>query len=257
MESHDVNDDEDQTGECHSSTWEGRFNEVKAANEAQNARFNEFSRRTEQQLLDLNTALQTILAQTSEKGKRNCKYSDVDLPAEEKARTSVKCLQQGKCGAGTSVECPSTQGSSGARTSVECPTDQRQVSELFSNNNIDIRPSGISVEDLRAEECVVTDPENIKNEIRSLCSSNDKATHQAEEEDAENVFLEAISQELSVKEAIGKPLNSSKLPSIANKMFIANMDEENFKALHLNITYLRTVPTKLFQSVMQKFGKTT
>ena len=57
---------------------------MKAANEAQNARFNEFSRRTEQQLLDLNTALQTILAQTSEKGKRNFKYSDVNLPAEKK-----------------------------------------------------------------------------------------------------------------------------------------------------------------------------
>ena len=62
-----------QTGECHSSTWEGRFGEMKAANEAQNARFNEFSRRAEQQLLDLNTTLQTILGQISEKGKRNCK----------------------------------------------------------------------------------------------------------------------------------------------------------------------------------------
>ena len=62
MESYDVNHTEDQTGECHSSTLEGRFNEMKAANEAQNARFSEFCRRIEQQLLDLNTALQTILA---------------------------------------------------------------------------------------------------------------------------------------------------------------------------------------------------
>ena len=62
---------------------------MKAANKAQNARFNEFSRRTEQQLLDLNAALQTILAQASDKGKRNCKYSDVDLPAEKRVRTSV------------------------------------------------------------------------------------------------------------------------------------------------------------------------
>ena len=81
MKSHDANHDEDQTGECHSSTQDGRFNQMKVANEAQNARFSEFSRRTEQQLLDLNTALQTILAQTTEKGKRNCKYKDVDLPA--------------------------------------------------------------------------------------------------------------------------------------------------------------------------------
>ena len=69
MESQNVNHDQDQTGECHSSTWEGRLNEMKADNEAQNARFNKFSRRTEEQLLDLNTTLQTILAQTLEKGK--------------------------------------------------------------------------------------------------------------------------------------------------------------------------------------------
>ena len=75
-----------------------------------------------------------------------------------------------------------------------------------------------------------------------LCSSNDKDT-QAEEKDAENAFLDGISQELSVKEAIGKPLNNSKFASIANKMFIVNMDEEKFKALLKNITYLRTVQT--------------
>ena len=70
MESHDVNHDEDQTGECHSSTFEGKFNKMKAANEAQNARFNEFSKRKEQQFLNLNRAPQTIIAQTSEKRKR-------------------------------------------------------------------------------------------------------------------------------------------------------------------------------------------
>ena len=86
MESHEVNHDEDQTGECHSSTLEGRFNEMKAANEAQNARFNKSSRRMEQEVLDLNTALQTLLAQTSEKGKRNFKHSDVGLPAEKQVQ---------------------------------------------------------------------------------------------------------------------------------------------------------------------------
>ena len=84
MGSHDVNHDEDQIGEYHSSTWKGRFNEMKAANEAQNVKFSEFSRRTEQQFLDLNTALQTIIVQTSEKEKRNCKYSGVDLPSEKR-----------------------------------------------------------------------------------------------------------------------------------------------------------------------------
>ena len=64
-----------------------------------------------------------------------------------------------------------------------------------------------------------------------LCNSNDKVTHQAEKEDAENALLEGISQELSVKEAVLKPLNSIKLASIAVKMFIVIMDEENFKSL--------------------------
>ena len=44
MESYDVNPDEDQTGKRHSSTLEERVNEMKAANESQNAKFNKFSR---------------------------------------------------------------------------------------------------------------------------------------------------------------------------------------------------------------------
>ena len=76
-----------------------------------------------------------------------------------------------------------------------------------------------------------------------LCSFNDKDTHQEEEEDAENAFLEGVSQELSVKEAIGKPLNSSKLTSVANEIFIVNMDDENFKALLKKYRDLRTFPT--------------
>ena len=98
MESHDLNHYEQQTRESHSCTLEGGFNEMKAANEAPNARFNEFSR-SEQQFLDLNAALPTIIAQTSEKEKRNCEYSDVDLTAEKKAINSVEYQQQGTCGA--------------------------------------------------------------------------------------------------------------------------------------------------------------
>ena len=209
----------------------------------------------EQQLLDLSTTLQTILAQTSEKRKRNCKYSDVDLPAEKRARTSVECLQQGTHGTRTSVECPPAKVSSGTRTSVECPTNQRQVSELFSDSTSDTRPYG--VEDIRAEECVILDPENIEDKIRLLCSFNDKDTHQTEEEDAENAFLEGISQDLSVKEAIGKPLNSSKLASVANKMFIVDMDEEKFKALLKKYNVPENCPNITVPNVMQKFGKTT
>ena len=75
----------------------------------------------------------------------------------------------------------------------------------------------------------------MKYEIRLLCSSNNKDMHQAEEGDAKNTLLEDISQELLVKEAIGKPLNSIKLASIVNKMFIVNMNGKNFKALHKKI----------------------
>ena len=109
---------------------------------------------------------------------------------------------------------------------------ERQVGELFSDSTSNTRPYGISEEDLRAEKCVVPDAENIEDEIRLLCSSNHKDTHQAEEELAENAFLGDISQELSVKEAKWKLLKSSKLASVANKMFIVNMDEEKIKAFH-------------------------
>ena len=71
MESRNVNHDEDKTGERHSSTLEGRFNEMKAANKAQNASFSEFFRRMEQQFLDLKVAFRTIISQKSETEKRN------------------------------------------------------------------------------------------------------------------------------------------------------------------------------------------
>ena len=98
MGSHDVNHDEDQTGEYHSSTWKGRFNKMKADSEAQNVKFSEFSRRTEQQLLVLYTALQTTIVQTSEKGKRNCKYSGVDLPSEERPELQLSACSRKRVG---------------------------------------------------------------------------------------------------------------------------------------------------------------
>ena len=50
MESHDVNPEEDQTGKCHANTLEKIFNEMMAANESQNAKLNEFSRRMKQHI---------------------------------------------------------------------------------------------------------------------------------------------------------------------------------------------------------------
>ena len=54
MESRYVNHDEDQTGEHHSITLQGRLNDMKRVNERQNTSFNEFFRRIEQHFLDLN-----------------------------------------------------------------------------------------------------------------------------------------------------------------------------------------------------------
>lgn len=50
MKSRDVNPDEDQTGKHHANTLEKIFNEMMAANESQNAKFNEFCRRRKQQI---------------------------------------------------------------------------------------------------------------------------------------------------------------------------------------------------------------
>ena len=55
---------------------------------------------------------------------------------------------------------------------------------------------------------------------------------------------------LSIKEAIRKPLNSSKLASITHKMFTVNIDEEKFNALNKKHNIPRTVPTRLFQNIM-------
>ena len=92
--------------------------------------------------LYLNAALQTIIAQASERG--DCKYSDVDLPAEKRARASVEWVRQRMCGARTSVECSSAQGFSGARTSAECRVEHRQASEQFSDSTSTTKPYGIS-----------------------------------------------------------------------------------------------------------------
>lgn len=64
---------------------------------------------------------------------------------------------------------------------------------------------------IRTMECIVLDLENIEDEIMSHCSPNGKDTPQTDEEDAENAFLEDNSQELPVKEAIGKPLTVASL----------------------------------------------
>ena len=77
MESHDVNPDEDQTGKHHANTLEKIFNEMMAANWISECKVQRILQKKETADLDLNAALQTIIAQTLERGERNCKYSDV------------------------------------------------------------------------------------------------------------------------------------------------------------------------------------
>ena len=67
--------------------------------------------------------------------------------------------------------------------------------------------------------------------IRLLCSSKAKDRPQAEEED-ENHVLDEIKQEYTVKDLVGKPIGNRKLASIANNLFLVNMEEEKLKDLN-------------------------
>ena len=63
--------------------------------------------------------------------------------------------------------------------------------------------------------------------------SSSKAKHrpQTEEED-ENHILDEIKQEYTVKDLVGKPFGNRKLASIANNLFLVNMEEEQLKDLN-------------------------
>ena len=53
-------------------------------------------------------------------------------------------------------------------------TEHFWTTASVSDSTSDIRPCFIGEEKLRADECVVPDPENTEDEIRLLCSANDK-----------------------------------------------------------------------------------
>ena len=65
-----------------------------------------------------------------------------------------------------------------------------------------------------AQEFLVPYSENIKDENSSLCSTNDKDTPFREKKYGDDAFVEDIPWDLSAKEAVGNPLNSSRLESI-------------------------------------------
>ena len=59
-------------------------------------------------------------------------------------------------------------------------TERFWTTASVSDSTSDIRPCFIGEEKLRADECVVPDPKNTEDEIRLLCSPNDKDTTQAD-----------------------------------------------------------------------------
>ena len=63
----------------------------------------------------------------------------------------------------------------------------------------------------------------IDEDIRLLCSSKAKDRPQAEEK-GENHVLHEIKQEYTVKNQVGKPTGNRKMASIANIIFLVNME---------------------------------
>ena len=84
---------------------------------------------------------------------------------------------------------------------------------------------------MQSEEFVMHYYQNCINEdIRLLCSNKVKDRLQAEEED-ENPVLDEIKQEHTVKGLVGKPFGNKKLASLANNLFLVNMEKEKLKDL--------------------------
>ena len=89
-----------------------------------------------------------------------------------------------------------------------------------------------SDEEMHSEEFEMHYDQNcIDEDIRLLCSSKAKDRPQAEEEEGNHV-LDEIKQEYTVKDLVGKPIGNRKLASIANNLFLVNMEEEKLKDLN-------------------------
>ena len=94
------------------------------------------------------------------------------------------------------------------------------------------RTYGGSDEETHSEEFEMHYDQNcIDEDIRLLCSSKAKDRPQAEEEEGNHV-LDEIKQEYTVKDLVGKPIGNRKLASIANNLFLVNMEKEKPKDLN-------------------------
>ena len=92
----------------------------------------------------------------------------------------------------------------------------------------------------------------IDEDIRLLCSSKAKDRPQAEEKEETHVLHE-IKQEYTVKNLVGKPIGNRKMASIANNLFLVNMEEEKLKDLNKKYSRPKNC-SRSPQNVSLKFG---
>ena len=85
-----------------------------------------------------------------------------------------------------------------------------------------------------------------------MCSSKAKDKPKAEEEEGNHV-LDEIKQEYTVKDLVGKPIGNRKLASIANNLFLVNMEEEKLKDLNKKYSRPKNC-SRSPQNVTLKFG---
>ena len=149
------------------------------------------------------TYFEQILSSITE-GK--LKYTEPDEAAGKRIRTSVESPQQpGSSRTGTSAECLlQRQVKQRARSPVECLKRKRQVSD--SDRSSCTRPYGGSDEETQSQEFA--------------------------EEEEENPVLDEIKQEYTVKDLLEKPIGNRILASIANNLFLVNMEEKKLKDLN-------------------------
>ena len=140
--------------------------------------------------------------------------------------------------------------------SVECPKRKRQVSD--SDLSPCTRPYGGSDEEMHSEEFEMHyDQKCIDEDFRLLlCSSKAKDMPQAEEEEGNHV-LDEIKQEYTVKDLVGKPIGNRKLASIANNLFLVNMEEEKLKDLNKQFRRPENCPNMVTPKCNSEIRKST
>ena len=121
----------------------------------------------------------------------------------------------------TSVECQQVR----AKTSVESREEQQETSHQVTDDNFVYY--GISDEEEFQEECIIPDQQNLAHEIQELCSGDQNDPNIGNSE----VLFDNISQEVSSKEELGKPV-SEKISKIVNTLFRNAIEEEKFKTMN-------------------------